>query len=140
MLDKTYHCKYYIILAVRGICFLLFSPERGPETLILGLDPSQPLNYSRQLRSVQFLVCGVRQVSRSSFRGRGACPPPLLRHKAIVLCRRKGGDRTAPLLRHKTMVLCANKGGMSAVSHSIHVCCATQQTCLLCDTASLAAA
>ena len=28
---------------------------------------------------------------------------------------------------------------MSAVSHARHVCCVTQQTCLLCDTASMSA-
>ena len=41
-------------LAVRVIYFLLFLQTWDPEISMLGRDPSQSLNYSLQLRSVQF--------------------------------------------------------------------------------------
>ena len=57
---------YTCVLAVRGMCFYFFIPELGPELSIWGLDPFQTLDYSLQLRSVQFSAYGVKQVSRSS--------------------------------------------------------------------------
>ena len=77
--------------------------------------------------------------------GGGAHAPPLQRHKtrnlrnvnlvwAVPRCCVAGGGRLAPpLLRHKTTVLrrVAGEGltaDMSAVWHSRHVYCVTQQT------------
>ena len=42
------------------------------------------------------------------------------------------------LKTQQTCLLC-DTADMSAVCHSIHVCCVTQQTCVLCDTADMSA-
>ena len=69
--------------------------------------------------------------------------PPRLRRKTMVLrnvslvcavadnCVVGMEGLAPPLLRRKTMVLCRKQEG--------HVCCVTQQTCLLCHTADMSA-
>ena len=109
--------------------FYFFIKNRAPKPSILGPDPSQTLNYTLQLRSVQFLASGVRQVSRSRcpqqpdakrwfcVAGGGGQAPPHLRHKTLVqhiqdlhyanlwFCVAGGGGQAPPLLRNTTTVL-----------------------------------
>ena len=76
------------------------------------------------LRNV-ILVCALAD---SCVVGMGGLAPPLLRRKTMVLCRKPGGA-----------ILLCHTADMPAVSHSRHVWCVTQQTCLLCDTADMSA-
>ena len=55
----SYEGALYPYQAALGANFLLFIGTLGPEPAMLGRDPSQTLDYSLQMRSVQFLASGV---------------------------------------------------------------------------------
>ena len=105
-----------------------------------GLAPPRLRRKTMVLRNVS-LVCAVAD---NCVVGMEGLAPPLLRRKPWFCVASRRGMSAVSHSRHvccvsqQTCLLC-HTADMSAVSHSRHVCCVTQQTCLLCHTADMSA-